>query len=199
MQQTAAAPGSAADNIPFLLTSAVQALSQTVFLILLIGAKGKFREFGMSRPKPADVLRAGASFAVFFIAGLLGSILISLTGTIGMPETMQTGAASSGIGPLLAYLAASMLFSLAIGYREELIYRVYTIGALRENGVSPIITLMVSAMLFTAGHAYQGAPGLLGAGAAGIVLAACALRGFGLHALAWGHVAYDFFVLITRL
>ncbi len=199
MPQAAAAQASFAASVSGLLASAIQALSQTVFLMLIIGAKGKFREFGINRPKPPDFIRACASLAVFFAAGLLGSGIASHTGKIDTPISLLSSTVNSGIGSVLVYLAISAVFALAIGYREELLYRIYTIGSLRENGLTPFGAMLGSTMLFTVGHAYQGIPGIISACVAGIVLAAFALRGHGLHALAWGHAAYDFFVLITRL
>ncbi len=192
-------PASTVGSVPGLLTSTIQALSQTVLLLCIIGARGKFREFSVVRPKPADFLRAAVSFAVFFSAGLLGSWISSLgdkAGTVSGPVSSGSGSMPGGV---FLYLAVSALFALAIGYREELVYRIYAIGALRETGVTRFSALMVSAILFTAGHAYQGAPGIIAACLAGIALALLALKGFNLHALAWGHAAYDFFVLITRL
>ncbi|PKL07443.1 MAG: hypothetical protein CVV51_14105 [Spirochaetae bacterium HGW-Spirochaetae-7] len=103
----------------------------------------------------------------------------------------------AGSSPEFLITGLSGLFALAVGYREELFYRIYVIGALRERGAGAAAAILVSTGLFAAGHAYQGWPGILSSSLVGAAMAVAAVRGFRLHALALAHAAYDFGVLMA--
>jgi len=188
----APAGGAQPDASAWLIAGAVQSLSQFALLIVIIGASGRLREYGAGRPRAADILKAAPLFAAMLV---LSRIAVALAGAAGGAAAIPSMA---GASPAAAVLLAA-LFSVAVAYREELFYRLYVIGSLRERGAGKAAAVLVSTALFAAGHAYQGAPGVLSALLVGAAMAVAATRGFGLHALAAAHAAYDFCVLSAAL
>lgn len=172
----------------WLISGTVQSLSQFALLSIIIGARGKLREYGLCRPKARDPLRAAALAAILFMASKLAALAFG-------GEGASAAVPDAGGWPFPALIALSALFSASVGYREELFYRLYVIGSLRDRGASPEAAALASAALFAAGHAYQGAAGIAAAAAVGLVLAAATVRGWRLHSLALAHAAYDFAVL----
>lgn len=211
---SAAFPGGAA---AWLASGAAQALSQLGLLLVIIGARGRLREYGAVRPRARDALAAPAlavamaalSYGAALVATRASAVAAWLMGarTVAPPEALQAsspwvGGAAAFLPPAAGLSEASLLglcaaFALAVGYREELFYRLYVIGSLRERGARPIAAALVSTLVFAAGHAYQGVAGVAASLAVGALLASAALAGLGLHALAWAHALYDFIVLLA--
>ncbi|PKL23973.1 MAG: hypothetical protein CVV47_11950 [Spirochaetae bacterium HGW-Spirochaetae-3] len=186
-------PGAAS----WLAGGAVQSLSQFALLIVIIGASGRLREYGVGRPRAADALKAMPLFAAVLILSRVATMMAAATGWAagGAPGVAAIAIPSiTGMSPA-AVAALTALFSIAVAYREELFYRLYVIGSLRERGAGTIAAILVSTTLFAAGHAYQGLPGILSSLLVGAAMAAAATGGFGLHALSAAHAAYDFCVL----
>jgi hypothetical protein len=188
----AAAPAGAFD---WLVSGAVQSFSQCTLLIVIIGASGRLREYGLGRPTPADAPRALSLFVVILLASKAVSLAFSLWGTVrgGAAATLPP---PDGI-PTAGLVALSALFSFAVAYREESFYRVYLLRSLRERGAGKAAAILVSTGLFAAGHTYQGAPGIVSATFVGLAAAIAAVMGWSLHALALAHAAYDFGVLLA--
>lgn len=201
--------------VPWLASGAAQALSQLGLLLVIIGARGRLRDYGVARPSAADALAAvplalAMGAAALAASGLAAILMPGLapgpgsTGDAGAAGTAGAGWAAAFTReappvPTLALAALCALFAAAVAYREELFYRLYVIGALRERGASAAAAAAVSALVFAAGHAYQGARGLAASLAVGALLAGVALRRRRLHALAWAHALYDFAVLASGL
>lgn len=184
----AGAPGSAME---WLASGALQSLSQTLFLLVIIGAGRGFREYGLGAPRARDLPRAAAVFAAMFALAWLGS----LAPVPGASPGWRPEAASPPPSPAL--FALCLAFSLAVACREELFYRIYLLSELRSRGVGAAAALLASTALFAVGHVSQGARGALSAALAGAALCLAALRGWGFGALALGHAAYDLAVLVT--
>lgn len=100
----------------------------------------------------------------------------------------------SSASPLVYVLAAGSL--LSVGYMEELFFRSYAITRLRQLGLSPAMAIVVSALLFSLGHSYQGVRGLLFALLAGLSLGYVFYRNHRIHPLALGHAAYNYLGLL---
>ncbi len=185
------------DAAAWLGAGASQALSQFALLLVIIGSSGRLRDYGIGRLLPGDVLRAVLLLGVVVLAARVAAALAasgfpgSAGGLSAVPPT--------GSSPYLPLILLSGFFAVAVGYREELFYRVYVIGALRDRGAGTAAAVLVSTGLFAAGHAYQGLPGILSSLVVGAVMAVAAIRGFRLHALALAHAAYDFGVLMAAL
>jgi membrane protease YdiL (CAAX protease family) len=187
------APGSApAEAAARLGAGALQSLSQALFLLIIIGLTGPLPEFGLRRPRLSDLLHALL---------LLGALL-----ALGLTISRLWPEGGSGLGELYAdqeapFVTASLiaLFSIAVGYREELFYRAYIMHSLRARGASPSAAVLLSTALFAAGHAYQGAAGMASSALLGLALALAYSKGVRLHALAWAHAGYNALILYGAL
>jgi uncharacterized protein len=187
------APGSPpAEAAARLGAGTLQSLSQALFLFIIIGLTGPLPEFGLRRPRLSDL-----AHALFLLGALLA---LGLTISRLWPES------GSGLGGLYAdrespVMTASLiaLFSIAVGYREELFYRAYIIHSLSARGASPSAAILLSSILFAAGHAYQGAAGMASSALLGLALALAYVKGVRLHALAWAHAGYNALILYGAL
>jgi membrane protease YdiL (CAAX protease family) len=94
---------------------------------------------------------------------------------------------------------AILLSCAAVGYTEELYFRVYLLKRLGEAGLAPFWAATVSVLLFASAHGLQGALGLLLASLIGAWLCFRRFRGASLHELAWAHALYDAGVMIAAL
>ncbi|MBN2875392.1 MAG: CPBP family intramembrane metalloprotease [Spirochaetales bacterium] len=180
-------------SVFWLGSGAVQALSQFALLMVIIGASGRLRDYGVGPVRAPDLVRAVPLFALLVVAARLTIYLLAPAAGSGGFSPPQTLAASD----TALVVALSIAFALATGYREELFYRLYVIGTLRERGAGQVAAILVSTGLFAAGHAYQGAIGIASAGIVGVILAGATVRGARLHTLAIAHALYDAGVLLA--
>lgn len=180
------APGA----LEWLAGSALQSFSQFTLLLVIIGLGGRLREYGVARPSARDAL-----VAVGVLAAMLCAAMIAAAIAPGS-SALASAAPADDVGPA-ALVALSAAFAIAVAYREELFYRCYLLGALTGRGAGAFAAAAVSTGLFAAAHAYQGPTGLIGSAIVGAALSAARLRGARLHALSWGHAAYDFVVLLV--
>jgi len=179
----------------WLVSGAVQSIAQFVLLVVIVGVSGHLRDYGVRRPRAADLLQAAALAGIILLLSRLAAALAALAGygTAGvaalLPQPTNT--------PPALTVTLSALFALAVAYREELFYRLYIIGSLRGRGASAVAAVLVSTLLFAAGHSWQGLPGIVSALLVGAALGTAAVRGCRLHALALAHAAYNFGVLLA--
>ncbi len=149
-------------------------------------------EFGVRGMSLLDLPRAVAIYAGLFALLLALSLSASLLPK-GGERLFERGFRWSLQGP--AQLPLAMLFSLATGYREELYFRAYLLTRLTRSGLSPPISILLSTLLFSAGHLYQGVAGLAVAAAQGGYFGFLFLRTRNLHMLALAHAFYNLTVL----
>jgi len=192
-------PAGAALPAPgWLASGAVQSVSQFALLVVIIGASGRLRDYGIRKPGAGDVLRAAVLSGALALVSRAAASAAAIAGwSVGAGWGAATFIPLPTNAPPAAIVTLCALFSVAVAYREELFYRIYVMGALGERGAGTAAAIAVSTALFAAGHAYQGPAGILSSTLAGLLMAGAAARGFRLHALAWAHAAYDFFVLVT--
>ncbi len=111
-------------------------------------------------------LGVGLFIPMFFGAGLLDNALQAAG--FSAPSTPQPAAlAAKGMGE---YLLAIVLVSV-IAVAEETIFRGYLIVRFRAITKSPIIAIILSAVIFSLGHGYEGTAGVITVGAMGLVFA----------------------------
>ncbi len=184
-----------ANAVEWLVSGMVQSFSQCILLLVIIGVSGRLREFALGKPVPVDAPRALSLFTVILLLSKAVSTAFSLwgEGTRGAGSVLP---AAGGI-PVPGLVALSALFSLAVAYREETFYRVYLLRSLRNRGAGTLVSMLVSTVLFAAGHTYQGAPGIVSALLVGFAASTAAVMGWSLHALAFAHAAYNFGVLLA--
>ena len=85
---------------------------------------------------------------------------------------------------------------VSTGYLEESFFRLYIIAKREELGLGPSGAALVSALLFSLCHVYEGPWGFLNAALAGTALAAVFLRYRSLHGIALAHGLYNVFAYI---
>jgi uncharacterized protein len=181
-----------------------QSLSQVVLLAVIIGASGRSREFGLVQPRPKDILPAALVFGGMLLMGRIAAFAVKFLAPdldipTGIPSALSPAPDPGETLSPAAMMALAAGFALASAYREELFYRAYLLGACRLRSAPPGAAIVVSVVLFAWGHAYQGPAGMAAAVLIGLFLAIAWSRGTSVHALAWGHGAYNMGILVLSL
>jgi len=160
------------------------------------GPGSTWADFGVFRPRPADLLWALlVALGILLLLGLLGLAIAALPG--GARRFFQSGFRWRLTDARLLPLA--LLFCLVTGYREELFFRAYLLTRLAQAGLPAFLAVAASSLLFAAGHAYQGPTGFAVALLMGVYFALVFLRLRNLHRLAWAHALYNAVVLLITL
>ncbi|MFW5743612.1 MAG: CPBP family intramembrane glutamic endopeptidase [Spirochaetota bacterium] len=177
----------------------IQLLATSIPQILLVVAfselrrTGSARRFGWTAPATSDILPGGVAllgvWAVVAVASLAIGVIGGADGTI--EPTVDWSFERTELIPI------ALVSTLAIGYREEIFYRAYIADRAPEAGVDQRIARAAGALLFAAGHLYQGVAGFIVALAIGFVLAEVYLRTRSLHGIAIAHGLYNFMVLLA--
>jgi membrane protease YdiL (CAAX protease family) len=181
----------------------VIATPQVLLLGYLIRVRGSqtpgvsvWAEFGISRPRAADLAWALALLVGAFLLLAAAALILGL-----LPDEVRRRLAGGYRWHLqdarLLPLAAA--FSLLTGYREELFFRAYLLTRLRQSGLPAAAAVAASGLLFASGHAYQGLAGLAVALALGLYFAVAFTRLGNLHRVAWAHALYNLTVLAATL
>jgi membrane protease YdiL (CAAX protease family) len=92
-----------------------------------------------------------------------------------------------------------VISSLAIGYAEELFFRIFAPRLLEKAGLSALVALLISALIFGLSHGSQGFFGMIVSTLLALLFSYFRLRGKNLHALALGHAIYDFVILAALI
>lgn len=203
MDPTAAA-SSSMDACRWLLNGSAQALSQFVLLYIIIGKSNRLSYHGAKALCASDLLKA-VLLAFLLLSSSMIYIKISESfqqysngsWLFSAPDAANTYIPQNhNMGPF-GIMALSFMFSLSVAYREELLYRLYIVGSMRERGLGSFFSVLLSSCIFAMGHGYQGIGGFASAFAAGLICATAYQLGYGLHALAIGHGLYNFFILLS--
>ncbi|MFH2116189.1 MAG: CPBP family intramembrane glutamic endopeptidase [Spirochaetota bacterium] len=190
----------------WLTNGMIQSISQVVLLVVIIGASGRSREFGLDKPRPRDVPTGALIFGGMLLIGRMVTVIVTMldpaaggavAGSRNLPSALPAALSQGASLSPVAALALSTGFSLASAYREELFYRAYLLGSCRQRYAPSAAAIAVSVALFTWSHAYQGPAGMVGSALIGLFLAIAWTRGASVHALAWGHAAYNLGILLT--
>jgi len=85
---------------------------------------------------------------------------------------------------------------ISTAYLEESFFRFYLLTKREEMGLGPHRAVLVSVVLFSLCHMYEGPWGFLNAVLSGVVLAFIFLRFRSLHGIAFGHALYNVLVYV---
>ena len=185
------------DTIPFsILRELSRTLTYTVpalaLLWYLITDKKGLRALNTKKPRLKDLLP--------FIIGLPGLILIGL----GISFLITLLPVSSGLTPppkveppinITGYLVM-FLACLGTGYLEESYFRYYLLTKFEGILPRPEFRIILSTVLFSLCHIYEGPWGILNSVLAGILLSVLFIRFKSIHGIAWAHGSYNIFVYI---
>jgi membrane protease YdiL (CAAX protease family) len=94
-------------------------------------------------------------------------------------------------------LAAVLPLAVFVGVYEEVLFRGFLLGRLRLCFRTPTPPVLISAVLFAAGHAYQGTLGLVQTSVVGVVLGALAVARSSIWPCIVAHVTIDTFGLVA--
>jgi hypothetical protein len=182
------------ENLRYLAQLLAVSIPQVLLVVAFSNLRrpGSSQRFGWVTPGTSDVIPAVVSvLAIWVAAGAISLIAELIAGGRGAIEpTIAWSFERRELIPLV------LVATLAIGYREEIFYRAYITDRAEEAGVDPRIALAAGALLFAAGHLYQGVMGFLIALTIGLVLAAVYYRTRSLHGIAVAHGLYNFAVLL---
>ncbi|MDR1929885.1 MAG: CPBP family intramembrane metalloprotease [Treponema sp.] len=90
-----------------------------------------------------------------------------------------------------------VLSSFTAGYLEESYFRWYLPARFRESGLSVPGSFLISTVLFSLCHVYEGPWGAANAALAGALLSLVFVRSRSIHGIALGHGLYNVFVFIV--
>ncbi|MDR1096455.1 MAG: CPBP family intramembrane metalloprotease [Spirochaetaceae bacterium] len=87
--------------------------------------------------------------------------------------------------------AKIIVFCLLVGYWEEGFFRMYFLTVCRRAGIPKYAAVLISTLVFALCHSYEGVPGLINAGIAGVLLSCVYLKTESYHGIAAAHAAYN--------
>jgi membrane protease YdiL (CAAX protease family) len=94
-------------------------------------------------------------------------------------------------------LAAVLPLAVFVGVYEEVLFRGFLLGRLRLLFRTPMPAVLISAVLFAAGHAYQGVLGVVQTSVVGLVLGAVAVARGSIWPCIIAHATIDTFGLVA--
>jgi membrane protease YdiL (CAAX protease family) len=160
---------------------------------LLIRAKGLkewrigFKEWGIALPRKNDIACAALAFPALFLIGLTISLISPyFEGIPAGPRFLPPAAVHSWVILVLSCLSGA--------YLEESFFRFYLLSKREEMGLGPHRAVLVSTLMFSLCHIYEGPWGFLNAALSGVLLAFIFLRFKSLHGISIAHALYNIVV-----
>ena len=191
------APDLAIETIPF---SAMRELGRTLtytipslaLLWYLLSDKRGFSALEDEKPRIGDLIPFAIGFPGLLGIGIGVSFLVTLfSARSGMPPPPKVEAPAGMVG--YTVMAASCL---GTGYLEETYFRYYLLTKFENYLPYPLFGILLSTIMFSACHLYEGPWGIINSALAGILLSFLFIRYRSLHGIAWAHSAYNIMVYI---
>jgi len=155
---------------------------------LLLRAKS-LREMGIKLPQKKDFVIAFLAFCALTLIGVTISLVSAQFGeAVALRQFLRPQTVTAW-----AVLAVSCVSS---AYLEESYFRFYLLSMKEEMGLGPHRAVLVSTLLFSICHIYEGPWGFLNAALSGVVLAYIFLRFRSLHGIAVAHALYNILAYI---
>lgn len=181
-------------------------LARTLFLLYFMASSEGLAAFGLgplrSRDFPWAFLAAAGAACIALLPNLAAAAIeaIGRAGRAGgqLSNPLLDAVARPSASPLLV-IPLLLLFALAVGYGEELFFRVYLVERLEGGGLSAFWAAALSSLLFGGAHGAQGWLGVLLGTALGAWFSWLWAKRRNLHEIALGHFLYDAAVLLVAL
>ncbi|HVT82937.1 MAG TPA: CPBP family intramembrane glutamic endopeptidase, partial [Phycisphaerae bacterium] len=160
--------------------------------------RGSFRELGLLRPRLLDPLVAIPVLVVALVFAYASAIaLYSFRSSYSQATAARLdGAFPHGHTPLDIL---SIIFAcLAIGFGEELLFRGYVLTRWQKISGSAPQAVLVSSLLFSLSHTYQGLAGMVSSAAVGVAFALAFLTLRRLWPIAIAHALMDILFFLAR-
>jgi membrane protease YdiL (CAAX protease family) len=194
----ASAIGAALALPSYHLALVFQLLPKALLLLYLMSITDGLAAFGgVARPKAADAYRGLLDAIGAFAIVLVPAILIGQFAPAVKNPLLAAAARPSA--PALLLVPSVFLSCTAVGYTEELYFRVYLIKRLGQAGLPQAWAAIAAVLLFASAHGAQGGLGIAVAALLGAWFAFRRLNGAGIHELAWGHGLYDSAIMLITL
>ena len=176
----------------------VTSLPQFLLMAYVAGALGPMpgNRWGLVPFAARDVLRTALLLlACFAVVAPFVALVLALPPAWSRPLTRgyRWGLQS------YAQIPVALLFGLAAGYREEFYFRSYLLGRMGELGLPVPVAAIISTLLFSLGHLYEGVLGFAIAAVLGTILCIAYLRKPNLHVIAIAHGMYNAIVLCLSI
>jgi membrane protease YdiL (CAAX protease family) len=135
-------------------------------------------------PQKKDFIVASLAFSALTLIGVTISLVSAKFG--------DTAALRQSLSPKTVIAWAVLVIScFSSAYLEESYFRFYLFSKKEEMGLGPHRAVLVSTLLFSICHIYEGPWGFLNAALSGVVLAYIFLRFRSLHSVAIAHALYN--------
>jgi len=181
------APGEGAVPMEFFWTAEMARIllytlpSLALVWYLLLKVKS-LRAMGIGLPQKKDFIVASLAFSALTLIGV----------TISLVSSQFGEALLQSLGPkTFTGWAVLVISCVSSAYLEESYFRFYLFSKKEEMGLGPHRTVLVSTLLFSVCHIYEGPWGFLNAALSGVVLAYIFLRFRSLHGVAIAHALYN--------
>ena len=153
-----------------------------VWYLLLRGKS--LREMGIKLPQKKDFVIASLAFSALTLIGVTISLVsVQFGETVALRQFLKP--------QTVAAWAILVISCISSAYLEESYFRFYLLSMKEEMGLGPHRAALVSTLLFSICHIYEGPWGFLNAALSGIVLAYIFLRFRSLHGIAIAHALYN--------
>jgi membrane protease YdiL (CAAX protease family) len=150
---------------------------------LLLKVKS-LKEMGITLPKRKDFIAAALAFFSLTLIGVTISLVSAQFG--------ETAVLRQSISLQTPTVWAVLVFScFSSAYLEESFFRFYLLSRKEDMGIGPHRAVLVSTLLFSLCHIYEGPWGFLNSALSGVVLAYVFLRFRSLHGVAIAHALYN--------
>jgi membrane protease YdiL (CAAX protease family) len=192
-------PSSRLENMTsIMLFTLVIAIPQILLILYILYLQNgrALADFGIVALSRKDPLRI-----LLVYLGILAFILPVATVIQLLPDSARVTISQGYRWSLrdAAQLPLAFVFCIVSAYREELFFRSYLLTRLEQLGVAPELAVAATAILFSAGHFYEGWVGIAVTAIQGIYLAAVFLRLRNLHTISIAHGMYNFTIFCLGL
>ena len=149
-----------------------------------------FSSLQKQKIKKEDLLPFAFGLPGLILIGLGISFLISLLAEnqiLTPPQKIE--------GPANVWAWVAVIIScIGTGYLEESYFRYYLLTKLESQLPAATRRILLSSILFSLCHVYEGPWGIINALLAGLLLSVLFIRYRSLHGIAWAHGGYNIFV-----
>ncbi|MDR2433279.1 MAG: CPBP family intramembrane metalloprotease [Treponema sp.] len=154
---------------------------------LLLKSKS-LKSWGIGPPGRKDLLSGLLALPALILIGFIIALVSPYLGGVPAPGIAPPAGVPAWIVLALSCVSTSCL--------EESFFRFYLLSKREELGLGTSRTVLLSALLFSLCHLYEGPWGFLNAALSGVVLAFVFLRYRSFHGIALAHGLYNIFVYI---
>jgi len=150
------------------------------------------KKWGLSLPGKKDLIPAALTLPALVLIGLTISLVSHRFN--GIPSGPHFLPPQTVIEWVILVISC---FSTA--YLEESFFRFYLLSKREAIGIGPHRAVLISTLLFSTCHIYEGPWGFLNAALSGVVLAFVFVRFHSLHGIAVAHALYNILVYILAV